>query len=273
MPKNKVNDLITDQEMTFAHLVLSGNMTDRQAAEAAGLNPESAAYIKAKPRVRAYMAEHRAALHEKLVAEESEGLRKLNIGRDKLLAHLWYLATLPPEVTRGNINGQIKATAMFASFGGLIPEASAAHPEQPSVKADIYESEWHREQREQDANQQSNPAVAQQKEEPALPSAEPVPAAAPDARNSGLDKGQNSVLNSIRDSIPDSIQNPVLDHGPQTASASGPVSEPPRTPGTRIPTFAELASSRFTSFVPDTSSGPDIRVPFSIDKTRFRNRR
>ncbi len=140
MPKNKVNDLITDQEMTFAHLVLSGNMTDRQAAEAAGLNPESAAYTKAKPRVRAYMAEHRAALHEKLVAEESEGLRKLNIGRDKLLAHLWYLATLPPEVTRGNINGQLKATAMFASFGGLIPEASAAHPEQPSVKADIYQS-------------------------------------------------------------------------------------------------------------------------------------
>ena len=152
------------------------------------------------------MAEHRAALHEKLVAEESEGLRKLNIGRDKLLAHLWYLATLPPEVTRGNINGQIKATAMFASFGGLIPQASAAHPEQPSVKADIYESEWHREQREKDANQQSNPAVAQQEEERALPSAEPVPAAAPDARNSGLDKGQNSVLNSIRDSIPDSIQ-------------------------------------------------------------------
>ena len=257
MPKNKVKDLITDQEMAFAHLVLSGNMTDRQAAEAAGLNPESAAYIKAKPRVRAYMAEHRAALHEKLVAEESEGLRKLNIGRDKLLAHLWYLATLPPEVTRGNINGQLKATAMFASFGGLFPEVSPAHPEQPSVKAHIYESAWHREQREQAASQRSNPAVAKQEEEPALPSAEPPPAAAPDARNSGLDTGQNSVLN----------------HGPQTGFASGPVSDPPRPPGTRIPTFAELASSRFTSFVPDTLSGPNLRVPFSIDKTRFGKRR
>ena len=67
MPKNKVTDLITDQEMVFAHLVLAGNMTDRQAAETAGLNPESAAYTKAKPRVRAYMAEHRAAPHEKLL--------------------------------------------------------------------------------------------------------------------------------------------------------------------------------------------------------------
>jgi hypothetical protein len=27
MPKNKVTDLITDQEMAFAHLVLSGTMT------------------------------------------------------------------------------------------------------------------------------------------------------------------------------------------------------------------------------------------------------
>ena len=261
MPKNKVNDLITDQEMVFAHLVLSGNMTDRQAAETAGLKPESAAYTKAKPRVRAYMAEHRAAIHEKLVAEESEGLRKLNIGRDKLLAHLWYLATLPPEVTRGNINGQLKATAMFASYGGLFPEASDAHPEQPSNKAHIYHPPWFWAQQEKEANQQSNPAVAQQKEEPALLSAEPAPAAAPDARNLGLGSGQDAVLAS------------VLNHGPQTGSVARPVYDPPRPPDTRIPTFAERASSRFTSFVPETSSGLDTRVPFSIDKTRFGKRR
>jgi hypothetical protein len=246
--------------MTFAHLVLSGNMTDRQAAEIAGLNPESAAYTKAKPRVRAYMAEHRAALHEKLVAEESEGLRKLNVGRDKLLAHLWYLATLPPEVTRGNINGQLKATAMFASFGGLFPEASAAHPEPGLVKAHIYHPPWFLEQQQAKiAGEQLNPAVAQQAEEPAVPSAEPVPVAAPDAQNS---IAQNSILN----------------HGPQTGSASGPVHGPvhgpisdPRPAAARIPTFAQLASSPFTSFVPDTASGPDTRVPFSIDKTRFGN--
>ncbi len=62
MPKNTVSDPITDQEMAFAHLVLSGTMNDRRAAEAVGLNPETAAYTKAKPRVRAYMIEHRAAV-------------------------------------------------------------------------------------------------------------------------------------------------------------------------------------------------------------------
>jgi hypothetical protein len=260
MPKNKVNDLITDQEMAFAHLVLSGTMTDRQAAEAAGLKPESAAYNKAKPRVCAYMAEHRAALHEKLVAEESEGLRKLNVGRDQVLAHLWHLATLPPEVTRGNINGQLKATAMFAAWGGLFPQAQAAQPSpaEATVEASIYQAKWLREQREKEANQQFNPAIAQKEEEPAVPAAEPAPASVPDARNSGQDSR--------------------LDHGPQTHSASVPVADPPHPAAAHIPTFAELASSRYTSFVPDTSSGPDLRVPFRIDKTRFnpnpfRNRR
>ena len=49
MPKNTVSDPITNQEMAFAHLVLSGTMNDRHAAEAAGLNPDTAAYTKANP--------------------------------------------------------------------------------------------------------------------------------------------------------------------------------------------------------------------------------
>ena len=41
MPKNTVTDPITDQEMAFAHLILSGTMNDRRAAEAVGLNPDT----------------------------------------------------------------------------------------------------------------------------------------------------------------------------------------------------------------------------------------
>ena len=77
MPKNNVSDPITDKEIAFAHLVLSGTMTDRRAAEAVGLNPDTAAYTKAKPRVRAYMLEHRAAVNERLVQQETEELRRL----------------------------------------------------------------------------------------------------------------------------------------------------------------------------------------------------
>ena len=122
MPKNTVTDPITDQEMAYAHLLMSGTMTDRRAAEAVGLNPETAAYTKAKPRVRAYMNEHRAAVREKLVDQEAEGLRKLNISRDQILDRLWELATLSHEATRGSIAGQIKALAMIVAIEGLIPD-------------------------------------------------------------------------------------------------------------------------------------------------------
>jgi hypothetical protein len=135
MPKNtacpgvpRVTDPITDQEIAFAHLILSGTMNDRCAAETAGLNPDTADYTKAKPRVRAYMAEHRAAVTERLVDEEAdlsrdavEGLRQLNLGRDQILTRLWELATLSHEATRGTIAGQIKALSMIVAIEGLIP--------------------------------------------------------------------------------------------------------------------------------------------------------
>src|ERR1700675_1797891 len=119
MPKNQVRDPITDQEIAFAHLILSGTMTDRRAAEAVGLNPDTAAYTKSKPRVRAYMAEHRAGVREKLVDEEGDRLRKLTLGRDRLLTRLWELAALSSEATRGSIAGHFKAFSMISAIEGF----------------------------------------------------------------------------------------------------------------------------------------------------------
>src|SRR5580700_6619495 len=122
MPKNKVSDPITDQEVGFARLVLSGTMTDRQAAEAAGLHPDSAAYTKSKPRVRAYMLEHRAAVEQQLVQQEADlsrravdGLHRLNLDREQVLDRLWEIAHLSPEMTRGSITGQVKALSMIVA--------------------------------------------------------------------------------------------------------------------------------------------------------------
>ncbi len=176
MPKNKVSDLITDQEMAYAHLIMSGTMTDRAAAEAVGLNPDTAAYTKAKPRVRAYMNQHRAAVSERLVDQEAEGLRKLNIGRDQILTRLWELATLSHEATRGSIAGQIKALSMIAAIEGFIPDRrlspSGTQPVAPSVKPHIYPSEWLREQQNQPVGEKPGDPVAGTKTKPAAP---PVP--------------------------------------------------------------------------------------------------
>ena len=146
MPKNTVTDPITDQEMAFAHLVLSGTMNDRAAAEAAGLNPDTAAYTKSKPRVRDYMIEHRNAVTAKLIDQEVEGLRKLNLGRDQVLARLWELALLSHEVTRGSIAGQIKAVSLIIAMEGLIPGRGASlsqtQPTVSPIEAQIRSAQW-----------------------------------------------------------------------------------------------------------------------------------
>ena len=168
MPKNPVTDPITDQEMAFAHLVLSGTMNDRRAAEAVGMNPDTAAYPKAKPRVRAYTFEHRAAVRERLVDQEAdlsrravEGLRSLNIGRDQILHRLWELATLSHEATRGSITGQMKALAMIAAIEGLIPDRrhspSSTPLAAPPVKADVGPAKWLRDQQPPAASRVSDP--------------------------------------------------------------------------------------------------------------------
>ncbi len=158
MPKNNVTDPITDQEMAFAHLVLSGTMNDRRAAEAVGLNPGTAAYTKGKPRVRAYMSEHRAAVQEKLAEKQAEELHTLNISRNQILARLWQLATLNPESTRGSMAGQIKALAMIVAIEGLIPDRRLAPPPaapvpSPIPRANIYTPEWLRERQRQAAEE------------------------------------------------------------------------------------------------------------------------
>jgi hypothetical protein len=124
MPKNQVTDPITDKEIAFAHLILSGTMTDRRAAEAVRLNPGTAAYTKAKPSVRAYMLEHQATVRERLVQQETEEVRRKNQAREQVLARLWQIANLDPEKTRNSASAQMKALSMIVAIEGLIPSGS-----------------------------------------------------------------------------------------------------------------------------------------------------
>jgi hypothetical protein len=213
MPKNTVSDPITGQEMAFVHLILSGTMNDRRAAEAVGLNPDTAAYTKSRPRVRAYMIEHRAAVRERLVDQEAdlsrravEGLRKLNLSRDQILTRLWELANLSHEVTRGIIAGQIKALSMIVAIEGLIPDRRLAPPgTQPAaapVEPQIYASQWLRKQQQQAAGEEPGDAVATAEAQPAAPhvpepepTPEPPPKPANDMSSLNLDRKEPSLAN------------------------------------------------------------------------------
>jgi hypothetical protein len=229
MPKNKVSDPITDQEIAFARLVLSGAMTDRQAAEAVGLNPDSAAYTKSKPHFRAYMLEHRAAVQQQLVQQEADGLHRLNLDRERVLARLWEIADLSPEMTRGSITGQVKAISMIIAMQNFIPDRRAISSEKASApapaKPQIYASAWLGKQQATTIDPQPTPAPPHEKGGPGIP--EPKPA---------------------------------LDPGPSQSNFSNPSEAPPVAP--YVPGFSFVPDTR-APFVPDT------RAPFSIKKNSF----
>ena len=249
MPKNNVNDLITDQEMAIARLIHSGTMTDRHAAEAAGLNPDTAAYIKSKPRVRAYKLEHHAAVQQQLVEQDTEQRRRLTLNRDRVLARLWEIADLDPEQTRNGMSAQVKALSMIIAIEGLIPDRRAVSaPSKPApapVNPPFYVSEWMRAQQ----NKQSvDPQPLPSQEETAAPEPQSAPRWADDPA-------------------------PIPDPPPTELSSSRPersVVEGPAVPG-------PLETSQTTSSLPRVPMAdyvaPDTRRPFSIDKNRFGRRR
>jgi hypothetical protein len=229
MPKNKVSDPITDQEIAFARLVLAGAMTDRQAAEAVGLNPDSAAYTKSKPRVRDYMLQHRAAVQQQLVQQEADGLRRLNLDREKVLDRLWEIANLSPDMTRGSITGQVKALSMIVAMQNFIPDRRVVSSEKKSPPApapQIQASPWGRDQQATTTDRQPSPASAREEDAPGAPACPGVP----------------------------------------WKPAPGSAAEAPPNPGRSHSTLANrfIPSETPEPYVPLFGSVPDLRVGFSV---------
>jgi hypothetical protein len=210
------------------------------------------------------MIEHRAAVRERLVDQEAdlsrravEGLRKLNLGRDQILARLWELATLSHEVTRGIIAGQIKALSMIVAIEGLIPSGmnarrlspSELQPAAPPVEPQIYEAEWLRKQQHQAAGEDSSDTVATAEAQPAashVPNLEPAPNPATDAPPPPTDRNFDRNFDRNQPSLADSLIPPALN---------------------RVPLSTD---SGFHALLDPNSS---LRQPFSLKKGPFGRRR
>jgi hypothetical protein len=241
MPENNVSDFITDQEIAFALLVLSGKMTDRQAAQAVGLNPDTAVDTKSRPCVRAYMLGNRAAVEQQPVEQDTEELRRFNESRDQVLARLWEIANMGPERTRNGMSAQVKALSMIVAIEGLIPDRHSARraasaqnqPAPPPTHPGFYKAAWLRQQE----GESPAPQPAQAEEEGPGSESAPAPADA-------------------------------------TPPVSGPTPDPIPDPGESSFFGGPLDPSQSTSFVPRVPMAdyfaPDTRAPFSTDN-RFRN--
>jgi hypothetical protein len=241
MTENNVSDPITNQEMAFAHLILSGTMTDRQAAKAVGLNPETVTDTKSKPCVRDYMLENRAAAQQKPAEQHTAELRPFNVGRDRVLSRLWDIANMEPERTRNSMSSQVKSISLIVAIEGLIPDRHSARPaasaqNQPAPPP-FYRAAW---------------MDAQQKAESIDP--EPLP---------------------VQDHPQEEGPTPGLADEPHPP-VSAPTPDPTPNLGESAFSVRPLNPSQTTSSVPRVPTAdyfaPDTRVPFSLDKNPLRNR-
>jgi hypothetical protein len=208
MPKGPVETPITDQEIEFAHLILEGKLTDREAAEAVGISPGQAAYVKAKPRVKTYMEEHRASVRDGLVQHEVDALAPFNIGREQIMARLHELGMLPPERTNGNIIGQVKALdSLWKALGfeeSKKPEEEEPKPEPPNY----YKASWLLErERGIFSEREENP-------EPALSSPEAPPAPEPTRIDRPAGLAQSSTARPVGNTMNHGVETqPLIDCG------------------------------------------------------------
>jgi hypothetical protein len=102
-------------------------------------------------------------VEEKLVQQEADGLHRLNLDREQVLARLWEIAKLSPEMTRGSITGQVKALSMIVAMQNFIPDPKAVSSEKqsptppaPQIDASAWLTKQHR--------QPPSPLVPVQKE-------------------------------------------------------------------------------------------------------------
>jgi hypothetical protein len=146
MPKKPVTSPITDPEIAFAHLILAGTMTDKAAAQMVGIDPNRAAYVKAKPKVQQYMNEHRALVRECLVQHEVEALAKFNISSERILAKWWEFACIDPAL---GYNTSSQSRALELLWKGLGYADCSSEKPQEEEKVDVYVSAWMREAQRQ----------------------------------------------------------------------------------------------------------------------------
>jgi hypothetical protein len=203
-------------------------MSDQQAAEAAGLNPATASYTKAKPRVQAWMQHYRAAMDKLILEQEAEKLRRRSETRERVLNRLWAIADLGPEQTRNSMVSQMKALATIVAIEELVPDrrASAQKLTAPTAPAKIYQAAWLR--------PENTATTSGSGLEPPTPNAQP----------------ENTSASPETEQPP---QAPVPDTNPSPHQNIPP----------RAATFAMENSSPYTSFVPDTRSFQLPRNPFS----------
>ncbi len=111
---------ITMLETAFAHIIIRDpRKSPAEAAVELGLEAAAGARYLARKPVQEYMSHYRALFAEKMAEREVDTLVKRNITRESIAERYLALADMPPERTKGSIEGQVKALIAAEELLGL----------------------------------------------------------------------------------------------------------------------------------------------------------
>lgn len=114
---------ITEKEIEFAHYVMGHDQDGKKrslemCAELAGFGSAQAKKLASSTRVKRYCAMYQTEIAREYARHEVDRMVGLDISPLASLCVLARLARTPVHVTRGNIEGQVKACVALLSYGG-----------------------------------------------------------------------------------------------------------------------------------------------------------
>jgi hypothetical protein len=111
---------LTNVEIAFCHAVLGQEKTDpAAAAKGLGMTPHAGTILYKRPNVQEYLRVYNAAFMERMASKEVERLYSEGITRETLARRFWALGSLPPERTKGSIQGQVEALDALSGLLGF----------------------------------------------------------------------------------------------------------------------------------------------------------
>lgn len=107
-------------ELAFCHAFLAQEKSDpAAAAKGIGLTPHAGTILYKRPHIQQYLSVYNSAFMERMAEKEVGKLFDEGISRDSIARRLWALGSLPPERTKGSINGQVEALGELSTLLGF----------------------------------------------------------------------------------------------------------------------------------------------------------
>lgn len=113
--------VLTEAEKVCAHLCIKHGNTGGagQAATVLGVKAEDIKRLLKSPRVQRYLQQYNHAFVREMARIELARILKFPVTRDDVIGRLYALALVPPEETKGTIDGQVQAIETISEILGL----------------------------------------------------------------------------------------------------------------------------------------------------------